>query len=94
MPYTLKLLAQDLRRLVEMEVVDRDTLSVWYKEARRVQEKIKTADASLSHVPHLVWHYLTDADIRLKDPEYARMQNESLSRILAAMERGVLLEEE
>jgi len=42
-------------------------------------------------LPEAVWHYLIDADIRLKDPRYARMQNEAMWGVLDEMKRGVLL---
>ena len=29
-------------------------------------------------VPHSVWHFLSDADIRAKSPEYAQVQREQL----------------
>jgi hypothetical protein len=39
-------------------------------------------------VPHLVWHYLADADIRLKDSLYAVDQTRQLMEIVQLLERG------
>jgi hypothetical protein len=35
-------------------------------------------------VPHEVWHYLHDADIRVRDREYARVQLERIMGLLGA----------
>ena len=38
-------------------------------------------------IPETVWHFLSDADIRFKSPEYARAQVAALESALVAMER-------
>ena len=40
-------------------------------------ERIKSSSIS-NIVPHFLWHFLADADIRFKDPEYAAGQRERL----------------
>jgi hypothetical protein len=34
-------------------------------------------------VPHEVWHYLSDADIRVRDREYANVQLERIKALLS-----------
>lgn len=34
-------------------------------------------------VPHEVWHYLSDADIRVRDREYAKIQLEVIKGLLS-----------
>ena len=37
---------------------------------------------------HHFWHYISDADIRSKNSDYAKMQNEQLDKFIAALEVG------
>lgn len=37
---------------------------------------------------HHFWHYIDDADIRSKNSDYAKMQNEQLDMFIAALEVG------
>jgi hypothetical protein len=39
-------------------------------------------------VPEHVWHYLSDADIRLKDEGYAKVQREGIVEIIAELKSG------
>lgn len=39
-------------------------------------------------VPHFVWHFLSDADIRFREPDYARQQLAQLMEIVVVLERG------
>ena len=37
-----------------------------------------------NQVPELVWHFLSDADIRFKDPHYADLQLSQMSVLLSS----------
>jgi hypothetical protein len=89
-PYTVELLAQDLHRLMEMRVADPTGLHEWYQAARLVQDRLALPGSALPHLPETVWHYLIDADTRLKDPRYATMQTERMQWLLEQMDRGIL----
>ena len=39
-------------------------------------------------VPHLVWHFLSDADIRATSPEYAQVQREQLLLLITEWARA------
>jgi hypothetical protein len=92
-PYTVELLAQDLHRLMKMRVADRHDLHEWYQAARIVQARLAVSGSTLPHLPETVWHYLIDADTRLKDPRYAKMQTERMQLLLEQMDRGILPDE-
>jgi len=86
---TLRELAERLRSLVATPVSDRAELHDWYAAAKRLEDWMSAHASELSGaVPHFVWHYLADADIRLKDPLYAVDQTRQLMDIVHALERG------
>lgn len=87
--YTRRDLARDLRALHALRVADKEQLRTWYQEARRVQDALHDREATEPVSPedfHFLMHYLIDADIRLKDAEYARVQSERLLTFIAALE--------
>jgi hypothetical protein len=67
-------LAYVLRRLAEWRIRDERDLALWYDVARAVNEWL-AAPRSVS-VPRELWTWLTDADRRLADPDFARLQND------------------
>lgn len=86
---TLHELAERLRALAATPVSDRAELDAWYAAARRLQDWMSANAQDISSaVPHFVWHYLADADIRLKDSLYAVDQTRQLMEIVQALERG------
>lgn len=86
MSYSHKELANDLRRLAVRVVRNPDDLKDWYAEAQVVQGKLM-GDASVTMgMSDFVWHYLSDADIRLKDSRYAQDQNARLAEVIAELE--------
>ena len=67
-------------------------LDEWYAAARRLKEWISAHPELSDAVPHFVWHFLSDADIRLKDPLYAADQTRQVMDIVHALERGEISE--
>jgi len=86
MTYSRQQLAADLRELASNEPKNRAGLDRWYEDARRVQDRIASAPDVTTGVPDFIWHYLSDADVRLKDPRYAQVQQEMLTELLAMLE--------
>ncbi len=84
----LAALAGWLRRLRACEPREPAGLDAWVIEVRAF-EREANAVPSLP-VPHFVWHYLSDADIRLKDAGYAESQYTRLDDIIAELESGRL----
>jgi hypothetical protein len=51
------------------------------RESAALALHIQKATA-LHDVPEAVWHFLSDADIRFKDPKYADMQLAAIASVL------------
>lgn len=84
----LQILGQKLRRLFDRPVENAADLTEWYELAHELRMHI-SANGELSNaVPHFVWHFLSDADIRFKEPKYDAMQREYMSEIITILERG------
>ena len=81
-------LGHRLRCLMNRPVTTRADLPAWYAEAQSIIESLSPE----APAPEVFWHWLSDADIRLRDPEYAKMQNEQMERLVADLERGRLPE--
>jgi hypothetical protein len=72
-----RFLADELERLVQLPLASKAQVNQWYSEARKVQDAL-----SRSHFfdfPHHIWHYFSDADIRARDPDYKRSQDEAIT---------------
>jgi hypothetical protein len=90
MPSILEPFVLKLRRLMEQSVHSMADLPAWYSEARSLEddlEALSTNPAITEDEWHGLWHYLADADTRLKSPEYAKMQNEFVAGLIAKLER-------
>lgn len=83
-------LGRVLRALAEMPVTTGEQLVAWDQKAWALQERLKANPDLADAVPHHLWHYLSDADIRLKDPRYREMQQAEVKLIIEAFERGSL----
>jgi len=84
----LQLLGNRLEALIASEPTDNSGLSQWYLEAHQLREEIIAKPDLSNAVPHAVWHYLSDADIRLKDVRYALLQRKEIDEIVAILKRG------
>jgi len=77
-----------LESLINIEIRNSSDLADWYAKAQ-VIKNMATSNADLSNVvPHFVWHYLSDADIRLKDEEYAKIQNKDILDTIKLLKNG------
>lgn len=86
----IKRIAEGLSRLVELVPKTKDELDHWYDLAENFTDfHLKTVGA-----PHTLWHYLSDADIRMKDEVYAEMQKRQIKLVLEYLERGVMPSDE
>jgi len=59
--------------LIEKEPTSKSEMIDWYDKAKKVKSLMELDRGDLQ-VPHALWHYLDDADIRLKDQRYAESQ--------------------
>ncbi|MBA8682415.1 hypothetical protein [Stenotrophomonas tumulicola] len=53
----------------------------WYDRAKKVRSLMELDKGDLQ-VPHALWHYLDDADIRIKDQRYAEAQILQIKELL------------
>jgi hypothetical protein len=68
-----------LRALAARPLTNRKELAAWRVEADRLEESF-TAEQS-DTVPDFVWHYLADADIRLRNPGFRADQERRLEQV-------------
>ena len=81
-------LGRALRSLAEKPLTTKEQLAAWDQEAWALWERIKANPDLADVVPHHLWHYLSDAHIRLKDPRYHEMQQAEVRLMIEAFERG------
>lgn len=55
----------------------------WHEQAREVKALMGLDNGDIQ-VPHAFWHYLDDADIRMKDQSYAEAQILQIKELLRA----------
>ena len=60
-----------LAELLSTNVQTKTDLEQWYARAHSVDH---LATSSSVELPHLVWHYLADADIRFREHQYGQEQ--------------------
>lgn len=77
-----------LGALSNLHVQSKGELEEWYSQAQELWEKIKSNSDISNVMPHVVWHYLSDADIRLKDKRYADLQCEEIEAVIKVLKRG------
>jgi hypothetical protein len=80
-------LADELERLLTLPLEPKGALKSWYEEARNLQKAMRLHPEV--EIPHEIWHFFADADIRSKphEVEYRGMQ-ERIVRELIAQLRG------
>lgn len=66
----------------------REELDEWYRRANEIRLVI-VANPEVSNImPAEFWHFLSDADIRLKDDRVEKIQIEFISDIVRLLKRG------
>jgi hypothetical protein len=87
----LKDIARELRRLQQSSPTRREDLHNWYADARRFTDWEHSTFPDV-RLPSLVMFYLHDADLRVKDPEYRKSQDEALDELIVSLEQGIVPE--
>ena len=83
----LRQIASQLRELQRTSPATIADLPAWDTSARQFTQGLSSEHPNV-HLPAQVMHYLHDADIRIKDPQYRLAQDEMLSGIIADLEQG------
>jgi hypothetical protein len=87
--YSRAEIAQRLRKLSRLPLARPDDLDDWYAAATEFRAWLSSAPARVADgLPHSVWHYLQDADIRVRDAIYRDQQNLELAAVLESLECG------
>ena len=78
-----------LRELAESTPEDARDVPAWYERTREFEAVLRSDGGALSDaIPHFVWHYLADADIRVRDLAYRADQQATILEIIVALEAG------
>ncbi len=78
-----ELLITALESLAARPVTNRKELAAWQLHAGRLEQSFTPEQADA--LPSFVWHYLADADIRLRNPGYRAEQESQLKRVLGEL---------
>ncbi|MEJ2175876.1 MAG: hypothetical protein P8Y76_13475 [bacterium] len=77
-------LASQLRRLATWEIRDERDLTLWYEAAKEVNDWLRPP-RSVS-VPRELWRWLSDADLRFADAEFAELQERFIRGYIRELE--------
>lgn len=80
---TKRMIFDSISDLIEMEPVSKSDFMNWYDSAKRVKLLMELDKGDLQ-IPHALWHYLDDSDIRMKDRRYAEAQILQIKELLRA----------
>lgn len=78
----LRDVAAQLRELQRTSPASAADVAAWETAAREFSKRLRVP------LPAQVMHYLHDADLRAKDPDYRLAQDEMLNGIISDLERG------
>jgi hypothetical protein len=77
-----------LEELLAFKPASKPELPRWYELARTLEKKLTESGGLSSEVPSLLWNYLADADVRLKDSVYGDLQNRQVRLLIRYLKRG------
>ena len=87
----LQEVARELRRLLDTSPTETSQLPAWYEQSRILASRLNSDFAAVD-LPEEVWHFLHDADTRLKDPEFGLTQSTMSRAIVGDLESGIIPE--
>lgn len=87
-------LAIELEALIGFTPKTKEDLDRWYEGARRLEAELVRPGGLSPKVPHFLWHYLADADIRMKDEKYAGLHNRRINLLLQYLKKGEIPSDE
>ena len=78
-------LRDDLRSLEAMPISSKEDRTKWEEAARVIERRLRSEYAEVFDLlPHELWHYLSDPELRSKDQVYAARQKRHLGPLLDA----------
>jgi hypothetical protein len=78
-------LASALEKLAARKLTNRAELEAWRAAAEKLEKSI--GEEHEGAVPQFVWHYLGDADIRMRNAKYRADQERRLDGVLQELGR-------
>ena len=83
----LEAIAADLKILSALPLLNEQDSEIWDDEADKFRSKLYSIYAEVSDdLPHELEHYLTDTDVRLKDPGYKERQESFIRSLISKLE--------
>jgi hypothetical protein len=83
-----KAIAAELRVLSTMPLDSENDMDACCTQADQLQHQLEMEYKELTAtLPHFVWHYLSDADIRFKDKRYKQNQDAEIASIIQELEQ-------
>ncbi len=73
-----------LRGLSQRPLTNRKELAACRAEAERIERSLTPEQADT--IPQFIWHYLEDADIRMRNPGYRADQERKLAHALRQLD--------
>ena len=85
----LRAIAAELRELLETSPRTKNTVTTWTETAYATYRRLLDAYPDV-RLPIQVMHFVHDADVRARDPEYRENQEDVMRDIIDELERGTL----
>lgn len=85
----LQFIAQQLEQLKTSSPLKHEDLDQWYEQAHKFTQDLATTAPEFV-LTAFVWRYLSDADMRLKSPEYRVKQDEGITEIISELKSGTI----
>ena len=79
-----RFLAAELDRLRALPLTSSADAKRWRTEAAAVEQQLTSQFPNLDF-PQEIWHYLSDADIRAREPDYAATQEQMVAGYIASV---------
>jgi hypothetical protein len=80
-------LAAGLEELRAFKPTSKVDMGRWYELARKLEGKLVAKGGLSPELPSLLWNYLADADIRMKDEQYAELQDRQMRLLVRYLRR-------
>lgn len=79
-----RFLASELERLRALPLASKADAKVWRAEAAVLEQQLTNRFPDLEF-PHEIWHYLSDADVRAREPEYGAVQEQIVADYITSV---------
>jgi hypothetical protein len=74
-----------LEFLFELDAKGAAETAEWFTAANELQSLVAASPSLDQRIPHHVWHFISDSDIRLKDNLYGAEQRRLMTELLSSL---------